>query len=203
MDDIRGINHKWMPQQRNLWRLQLSLKSELPGQREDNVQYLPAVKHNGRERIYNLIEEQQDQDSSNGEGENPDGAASGGEGGTQPNNPSAGDEPTAPATPGGFGQVLDAPEPEGDDSDTVAKQAREWKIAVEQAENVAKLAGKLPAGVTRCLERSETAGVDWRELLRRAWSETIPPVFKELRDVTCPRCRLHVHVKCAPSTRSR
>ena len=79
-----------------------------------------------------------------------------------------------PTTPGGFGQVLDAPEPEGDDRENVAEQAREWKIAVEQAENVAKLAGKLPAGVARSLEQSEAAGVDWRELLRRAWSETIP-----------------------------
>ena len=56
----------------------------------------------------------------------------------------------------------------------MADQTREWKIAVEQAENVAKLAGKLPAGVTRSLKQSEAAGVDWRELLRRAWSETIP-----------------------------
>ena len=36
------------------------------------------------ERIYNLIEEQQDQDGSNGEGENADGAASDGDGGIQP-----------------------------------------------------------------------------------------------------------------------
>jgi hypothetical protein len=72
-------------------------------------------------------------------------------------------------TPGGFGQVLDAPDPEGDDGDTVVDQAREWKIAIERAENVAKLAGKLPAGVTRSLEGSEAAGVDWRELPRRAW----------------------------------
>ena len=43
-----------------------------------------------------------------------------------------------------------------------------------EAENVAKLAGKRPVGVTRSLEQSEAAGVDWRELLRRAWSETIP-----------------------------
>ena len=66
-------------------------------------------------------------------------------------------------TPGGIGQVLDAPEPEEGEGDTVAEQAREWKIAVEQAENVAKLAGKLPAGVTRSLEQAEAAGVDWRE----------------------------------------
>jgi len=126
------------------------------------------------ERIYNLIDEQQGQDGSNSEEENQDDSFSDQEGGKQPGNPSADGEPTAPTTPGGFGQVLDAPEPEGDDGDTVAEQAREWKIAVEQAENVANLAGKLPAGVTRSLEQSEAAGVDWRELLRRAWSETIP-----------------------------
>jgi predicted metal-dependent peptidase len=125
------------------------------------------------ERIYILIDEQQGQDGSNSEEENQDDSSSDKEGGKQPGNPSADGEPTAPTTPGGFGQVLDAPEPEGDD-DTVAEQAREWKIAVEQAENVAKLAGKLPAGVTCSLEQSEAAGVDWRELLRRAWSETIP-----------------------------
>ena len=123
------------------------------------------------ERIYNLIEEQQDQDGSSHERENPESAAPDGEGGKQGDNPG---EPAAPTTPGGFGQVLDAPEPGGDDGETVAEQAREWKIAVEQAENVAKLAGKLPVGVTRSLEQSEAAGVDWRELLRRAWSETIP-----------------------------
>jgi hypothetical protein len=126
------------------------------------------------ERIYNLIEEQHDQDGSNGEGKNQDGSSSAGEGGKEAGNPNAGGEPIAPTTPGGVGQVLDAPEPEGDDGDTVAEQAREWKIAVEQAENVAKLAGKLPAGITRSLKESKAAGVDWRELLHRAWSETIP-----------------------------
>jgi predicted metal-dependent peptidase len=126
------------------------------------------------ERIYNLIEEQQGQHGSNGEGKNQDGSSSNGEGGKEAGNPNAGGESIAPTTPGGFGQVLDAPEPEGDEGDTVAEQARQWKIAVEQAENVAKLAGKLPAGVPRSLEQSEAANVDWRELLRRAWSETIP-----------------------------
>jgi predicted metal-dependent peptidase len=128
------------------------------------------------ERIYNLIEKQQDQDGSNGERQNQDGSSDG-DGGKQADNPNADSEPTAPTTPGGFGQVLDAPDPEGDDGDTVAEQAREWKIAVEQAENVAKLAGKLPSGVARSLEQSEAASVDWRELLRRAWSETIPSEY--------------------------
>ena len=63
------------------------------------------------------------------------------------------DEPHAPQTPGGIGQVLDAPERANWEGDTVAGQARDWQIAVEQAENVAKLAGKLPAEVTRSLAR--------------------------------------------------
>ena len=89
--------------------------------------------------------------------------------------------PSAPQTPGGIGQVLDAPEPENGEGDTVAEQARDWQIAVEQAENVAKLAGKLPAGVTRSLEAAQAADVDWRELLRRAWSETIPADYSWTR----------------------
>jgi hypothetical protein len=90
------------------------------------------------ERIYNLIEEQgtaQSEPSASGE-PSPEGVLNQA---SQPDQ--GGSEPNAPVTPGGFAQVLDAPEPEGDDGDTVAEQAREWKIAVEQAENVAKLAG--------------------------------------------------------------
>jgi len=87
----------------------------------------------------------------------------------------------APVTPGGVGQVLDAPEPDRHEGTTVAEQAREWKIAVEQAESVARLAGKLPAGVPRSLEESNAAGVDWRELLRRAWSDTIPSDYSWMR----------------------
>ena len=130
------------------------------------------------ERIYNLIEEQENQDGSSEEPESQsasaDGASSDREDGALVDDANADGDPTAPTTPGGFGQVLDAPEPEDGEGESVVEQAREWQIAVEQAENVAKLAGKLPAGITRSLEQSEAAGVDWRELLRRAWSETIP-----------------------------
>jgi predicted metal-dependent peptidase len=82
------------------------------------------------------------------------------------------DDPTAPESPGGIGQVLDAPEEVG--SPSVDEQAREWQIAVQQAENVARLAGKMPVGAKRSLEAAREASVNWRELLRRAWSETIP-----------------------------
>jgi predicted metal-dependent peptidase len=122
------------------------------------------------ERIYNLIEEQGTAPSERSASVEPETEDGSGDEPSQPNQDEG--ESNAIVTPGGFGQVLDAPE--GDDGDSVAEQAREWKIAVEQAENVAKLAGKLPAGVTRSLEQSDAAGVDWRELLRRAWSETIP-----------------------------
>jgi predicted metal-dependent peptidase len=124
------------------------------------------------ECIYNLIEEPENQDSSNGDSENQDAAAKGE--GERFGDCSAEGEPSAPTTPGGFGQVLDAPEPEDGELESVAEQAREWQIAVEQAENVAKLAGKMPAGAVRSLEAAQAANVDWRELLRRAWSETIP-----------------------------
>jgi predicted metal-dependent peptidase len=67
------------------------------------------------------------------------------------------------------------------DGASVEEQAREWQMAVQQAENVARLAGKMPAGAIRSLEASKAANVDWRELLRRAWSETIPADYSWTR----------------------
>ena len=126
------------------------------------------------ERIYNLIKEEDDdggqQDDRQGSSEDsPDGRGR------------DKDEPSSPETPGGFGQVLDAPDAadaEGKDAD---EQARDWQIAVEQAETISKLAGKLPAGLERSLQGAEEARVDWRELLRRAWSETTPSDYSWMR----------------------
>jgi predicted metal-dependent peptidase len=64
---------------------------------------------------------------------------------------------------------------------SVEEQARDWQIAVEQAESVARLAGKMPMGAKRSVEASKAAQVDWRELLRRAWSETIPTDYSWTR----------------------
>jgi predicted metal-dependent peptidase len=137
------------------------------------------------ERIYNLLdEEEQNQSSSSADTESQDDSADSGGGSNSSESSSREediDETGAPQTPGGIGQVLDAPEPKNGEGDTVAEQARDWQIAVEQAENVAKLAGKLPAGVTRSLEAAQAARVDWRELLRRAWSETIPADYSWTR----------------------
>ena len=133
------------------------------------------------ERIYNLIEEDEKQGGSSGQSESQTGDGSGAqEDGSLQNDP-CGDEPSAPSTPGGVGQVLDAPAPEGGDSPSIAEQAREWQIAVEQAETVAKVAGKLPGGAVRALEAAQAAKVDWRELLRRTWSDTIPSDYSWMR----------------------
>ena len=136
------------------------------------------------ERIYNLIEEEANQGSSNGipESQNePAGVAPRDEKAQNSDAPGVDGDPTAPSTPGGVGQVLDAPEPDDGGGKTLAEQAREWQIAVEQAESVAKLAGKMPVGVVRTLESAQAAKVDWRELLRRAWSETIPADYSWMR----------------------
>jgi len=133
------------------------------------------------ERIYNLIEEDEKQEGSTGQSESQPGNGSGGSDINSRQNDKAGTGPHAPSTPGGVGQVLDAPELVAESGPSVAEQAREWRIAVEQAETVAKVAGKLPGGVVRAKEASQAAKVDWRELLRRAWSDTIPSDYSWTR----------------------
>ena len=89
-------------------------------------------------------------------------------------------EPSAPMTEGGIGQVLDAPLPD-EETPTIEEQVREWDIAVNQATTIAKHAGKVPAGLNRTLEGAAEAAVDWRELLRRFWSETTPADYSWMR----------------------
>ena len=133
------------------------------------------------ERIYNLIEEEENQSAASDEAQTHSGDRSGSLGNSSPQPDPTRAEPQASATPGGVGQVLDAPETESGVGPSVAEQAREWQIAVEQAETVAKVAGKLPGGAVRAIEASQAAKVDWRELLRRAWSETVPADYSWMR----------------------
>jgi predicted metal-dependent peptidase len=107
------------------------------------------------ERIYNLLGEEEEDGNGDQEGST-----------------NAGGEPNAPVTAGGIGQVLDAPEPQEADGKDIVEQARAWQIAVEQAQTLSKIAGKVPAGLERSLDAAEEAQIDWRELLRRSWSET-------------------------------
>jgi predicted metal-dependent peptidase len=54
-------------------------------------------------------------------------------------------------------------------------------VAVNQATTVARQAGKVPAGLNRTLEGAAEASVDWREMLRRLWSDTIPADYSWMR----------------------
>ena len=128
------------------------------------------------EQIYNLLEseEDSDQDSDSDQPTSPS---------TDPNSgpdESESNEPSAPETDGGIGQVLDAPT-ESDDSPIEQEQAREWEIAVKQAITVAQQAGKMPAGLDRTMEGVAEAAVNWRELLRRLWSETTASDYSWMR----------------------
>ena len=53
--------------------------------------------------------------------------------------------------------MLDAPELQNEEGHSVEEQARHWEIALQQTENVAKLAGKLPAGALRTFESSKSS----------------------------------------------
>jgi predicted metal-dependent peptidase len=81
---------------------------------------------------------------------------------------------------GGIGQVLDAPVGD-EEAPTIEEQSREWTIAVSQAVTLAKQAGKVPAVIGRTLEGAAEAAVNWRERLRRLWSETTPSDYSWMR----------------------
>ena len=132
------------------------------------------------EQIYNLLETGSESD----QGPNPEEEKeqeTGGDGATSAASRQGGsNELSAPDTEGGIGQVLDAPLSD-DATPTIEEQAREWQVAVNQATTIAQRAGKVPAGLDRTLEGAAEAAVNWRELLRRLWSDTIPADYCWLR----------------------
>ena len=129
------------------------------------------------EQIYNLRDEET-QPQSGGQNSASDGAGAGA--GEAPEKQDNAGKPAVPVTEGGIGQVLDAPLPD-DETPSIEEQERDWEIAVNQAATVAQQAGKVPAGLKRTLEGAAEAQVDWRELLRRLWSDTIPADSSWLR----------------------
>jgi predicted metal-dependent peptidase len=129
------------------------------------------------EQIYNQLQTEAEQEP----GSPNDTKEAGGDGATSPfPTPGESGELSAPVTEGGIGQVLDAPVAD-EETLTAEEQAREWSIAVSQAVTLAKQAGKVPAGMERSLDGAAEAAVDWRELLRRAWSETTPADYSWMR----------------------
>ncbi len=131
------------------------------------------------EQIYNLLETESESDQgSDDEEEKPESGGNGAMGESSREGDSG--EPSASETEGGIGQVLDAPLPDNA-TPTIEEQVREWDVAVSQATAVARQAGKVPAGLERTLEGAAEAAVNWRELLRRLWSDTIPADYCWLR----------------------
>jgi predicted metal-dependent peptidase len=129
------------------------------------------------EQIYNQIQTGAEREpGGQDDAEDPEG-----KGTTDPSSSSGNsDAISAPVSEGGIGQVLDAPLPD-DETPTVEEQVREWSVAVNQAVTLAKQTGKVPAGIRRTLDGAAEAGVDWRELLRRLWSETTPADYSWMR----------------------
>lgn len=129
------------------------------------------------EQIYSLLESEASQDSGN---EDEEGELGANKSNTDQSFTGDANEPSAPSTEGGIGQVLDAPLPD-EETPTIEEQIREWDIAVNQATTIAKHAGKVPAGLNRTLEGAAEAAVDWRELLRRHWSDTVSADYSWMR----------------------
>jgi predicted metal-dependent peptidase len=141
------------------------------------------------EQIYNRLEEEASENSSNSgapqsSGSTGDSDLSSGSQSSLPD-PGGNQIPQPPKTPGGFGQVLDAPNPEAPGqplSDAQRSAAEtEWRAAVHQAAAVARMAGKMPAGVDRALEQTAAATVDWRDRFKRSVSATIPNDYSWMR----------------------
>lgn len=63
---------------------------------------------------------------------------------------------------GQWGEVIDA-----SDDPMAAEKEAEWKVAVTQAANAAKLQGKLPGQLERLVEEVVRNKVDWKSALRR------------------------------------
>ncbi len=82
--------------------------------------------------------------------------------------------------PGGFGEVLDATDDDGNPASEAetTRQAEEWAIAAEQAMRTAKACGHAAAGIDRPLEEARQSKQDWRAILREFIAATVPSDYR-------------------------
>lgn len=82
--------------------------------------------------------------------------------------------------PGGFGEVLDATDDQGNPASEAEKsrQQHEWNIAADQAIRSAKACGNEPAQIERPLRESRESAQDWRALLRDFIAATTPSDYR-------------------------
>jgi predicted metal-dependent peptidase len=82
--------------------------------------------------------------------------------------------------PGGFGEVLDATDEDGNPASPAQKsrQEHEWAIAADQALRSAKMCGREPGNVARPLQESRQSRQDWRAILRDFITATMPSDYR-------------------------
>jgi predicted metal-dependent peptidase len=129
-------------------------------------------------------QQQQQAGSNDGNGTpSPDNSSQPG----QPNQPGTedADGPQDIQSPGGIGQILDAPNEEDpgqqlSDAQRSSEEA-DWKAAVHQAAAVSKMAGNMPHGIERALKEAAEAQVDWTDRFQRSFAATIPNDYSWMR----------------------
>ena len=157
------------------------------------------------EQIYNVLLSDRDNGSSGGGQQQQEQSAVGGSSQQQPG--SAGQQPQSSAggpdtasssdetadpndpqnidTPGGFGQVLDAPNEENPGAELSegqrADEEASWAVAANKARHAAKGCGKMPGSLDRALTSAEEAQVEWTGRFRHAFAQTIPCDFSWTR----------------------
>lgn len=87
--------------------------------------------------------------------------------------PSTGEVEDAPADGNGEGDGEGEGEGTGEASPEPMSES-DWKIAAEQANDVARGAGKLPGGVAEQVKAARKIAADWRSILREFVEHTIP-----------------------------
>ena len=85
-----------------------------------------------------------------------------------------------PSGSGGFGEVVDATDEQGQTASPAEKrrQEHEWGIAAEQALRSAKACGNDPAGIERPLTETRQSQQDWRAILRDFVAATTPSDYR-------------------------
>ena len=85
-----------------------------------------------------------------------------------------------PSRSGGFGEVVDASDEQGQTASPAEKrrQEHEWGIAAEQALRSAKACGNDPAGIERPLAETRQSQQDWRAILRDFVAATTPSDYR-------------------------
>jgi predicted metal-dependent peptidase len=151
----------------------------------------PAFGDLGAEEIYGrLLERQQKNDgksSTRPAWPKSAGATGGTTASPQAGSPTNGGEERSPASPkaglprpGGFGEVFDAQEQNGDVASPgeMSRQQKEWAISAEQAARSARTCGREPLGIVRPLVESRRSRQDWRAVLREFICATAPSDYR-------------------------